>query len=269
MAESEKRLILNQYRTGSGYKDVIGERYHFPNRYRGRFGMPPVPFVYYEPREGGKQVYFGTGIVRAITIDTEDDGHSYADIDSYQSFVQPLEYHDGPGGSKWEDHKTMRSSVRSIPKALFDQLNQSAGVTVELDGVPQPNLYESRLEERWSQVKDKKNDSLMLRKKRRILESWERPSWVTNHVKRSRGDKCSLCGQRGFVKRDGSRYCEVHHLFHLSKNPPPECLGPVFLAVLCANCHRRIHYANVGDPVRTENGWSIEIDGKTEFLKTE
>jgi hypothetical protein len=261
-------LVLNQYRNASGYKDVIGERYHFPNRYLSRFGSPPVPFVYYEPREGGMQVYFGTGIIRTIVEDTEDEGHSYADVDSYQSFAESLKYHEGPGGTSWEDHKTMRSSVRSIPKSLFDQLTQAGGVIVESDGIAQPNLYESRLEDRWSQVKDR-NDPLSLRKKRRILEAFERPSWVTNQIKRTRGDKCSLCGQQGFLKRGGSRYCEVHHVLHLSKSPPPECLGPAFLVVVCANCHRRFHYADVGEPAKTEGGWTVEIDGTTEFLRTE
>ena len=64
------------------------------------------------------------------------------------------------------------------------------------------------------------------------------------------------------MKRNGNRYCEVHHLFHLSKNPPPACLGPEYLVVLCATCHRRIHYAIVSDPLRTANGWRVRIDDK-------
>lgn len=100
----------------------------------------------------------------------------------------------------------------------------------------------------------------VLRKIRRVLESYERPSPITQYVKRTRGSTCQLCGVSGFVKRDGRRYCEVHHLFHLSRTPPSECLAPEFLVVLCPTCHRRMHYADVGEPVRDLAGWRVRID---------
>jgi 5-methylcytosine-specific restriction endonuclease McrA len=100
----------------------------------------------------------------------------------------------------------------------------------------------------------------MLRKIQRVLKVYERPSSITRYVKRTRGATCQLCGGLGFVKRNGKRYCEVHHLFHLSKNPPPNCLAPEYLVVLCANCHRRMHYADVGEPVPEGNGWRVQVD---------
>jgi putative restriction endonuclease len=72
-------LILNQYRQSSGYKDVVGRLYHFPKRYLKAFPELPSAFVYYEPREGGEQVYFGTGKILSVYEDTEDVGHAYAD----------------------------------------------------------------------------------------------------------------------------------------------------------------------------------------------
>jgi hypothetical protein len=59
--------------------------------------------------------------------------------------------------------------------------------------------------------------------------------------------------------RNGQRYCEAHHLFHLSKNPPPDCLGPDFLVILCATCHRRMHFADVDEPVRSAEGWRVRV----------
>jgi predicted HNH restriction endonuclease len=70
------------------------------------------------------------------------------------------------------------------------------------------------------------------------------------------------------LKRDGKRYCEVHHLFHLSGDPPSECLAPDYLVVLCANCHRRMHYARVSDPVRIDGGWSIKVDDEPVYFVT-
>jgi hypothetical protein len=99
-----------------------------------------------------------------------------------------------------------------------------------------------------------------LKRVRRILKSFERPNAITRYVKRTRGSTCQLCEDRGFVTRNGQRYCEAHHLFHLSKNPPPECLGPEYLVVLCATCHRRMHYADVGEPVRQAQAWRVRVD---------
>jgi 5-methylcytosine-specific restriction endonuclease McrA len=100
----------------------------------------------------------------------------------------------------------------------------------------------------------------VLRKIQRVLKTCERPSPITRYVKRTHGATCQLCGELGFVKRNGQRYCEVHHLFHLSKNPPPNCLGPEYIVVLCATCHRRMHYADVGEPVRDVDGWRVRVD---------
>jgi 5-methylcytosine-specific restriction endonuclease McrA len=99
-----------------------------------------------------------------------------------------------------------------------------------------------------------------LREVQRVLKTYERPSLITKYVKRTRGATCQLCGELGFVKRNGERYCEIHHLFHLSKAPPPKCLGPNFIVILCATCHRRLHYADVGEPIRDGTGWRIRID---------
>jgi hypothetical protein len=100
----------------------------------------------------------------------------------------------------------------------------------------------------------------VLRRIQRVLKVSERPSSITRYVKRTRGTTCQLCGELGFVRRNGKRYCEVHHLFHLSKNPPPDCLAPEYLVVLCATCHRRMHYADVGEPIREGNGWRVRVD---------
>lgn len=252
-------LVLNQYRHRSGYKDIVGVRYHFPNRYLKSFAHIPVAFVYYEPREGGEQVYFGTGIIRSVLTDTEDDSHSFADLDNYQSFADPIGFYNGPNGQTWEPAKTMRNSVRRIPAELFQEILKSAGVTPQPLGNATDNLYVAKLEQEWEQVR-KKHDPPSLRKKRRIAEAYERPSWVTNLVKYRRGDTCQLCGQRGFVKRDGERYCEVHHLFHLADEPPDNCLQPEYVVVLCPTCHRRMHYADVGVPEMLLEGWGVLVD---------
>ncbi|HEX4000135.1 MAG TPA: hypothetical protein VHX65_16395 [Pirellulales bacterium] len=99
-----------------------------------------------------------------------------------------------------------------------------------------------------------------LQRVQRILKLYERPSAITRYVKRTRGSTCQLCESPGFVMRNGQRYCEAHHLFHLSKSPPPECLGPEYLIILCPTCHRRMHYARVDEPIRQGQAWRVRVD---------
>lgn len=258
-----KYLVLNQYREGSSYKDTVGKLYHFPVRYRRCFSELPSPFVYYEPREGGQQVYFGTGSIFSVYEDTEDVGHAYAEVHDYESFPSPLDFYSKPEGRTWEDPKTMRNSVRTVTEELFQTLLVGAGVTYKSPTVVE---HESQLENLQRELNSfpppGKRNPIVLRRIRRILESYERPSAVTNYVKRTRGDRCQLCRTNGFLKRDGNRYCEIHHLFHLATDPPVECLSPEYLVVLCATCHRRMHYAEVSQPMRVPEGWRLRIDNE-------
>ena len=124
-------LVLNQYRQESSYKDVVGRLYHFPSRYLNGFSELPVKFVYYEPRQGGSQCYFGTGNVLSIYEDTEDVGHVYAEIVGYRAFPAPVDFYQGPNGDSWERPKTMRNSVRRIPAELFGRILEAGGTGTE------------------------------------------------------------------------------------------------------------------------------------------
>lgn len=102
----------------------------------------------------------------------------------------------------------------------------------------------------------------------RVTRSYERLRSVRDFVISTRGTVCQLCGRQGFLKRDGSRYCEVHHLFQLSESPPPECLGSEYVVVLCATCHRRMHFAKVDPPIKSDDGWTVMIDDQKHHFKT-
>jgi 5-methylcytosine-specific restriction endonuclease McrA len=123
-----------------------------------------------------------------------------------------------------------------------------------------PEVLELRLELRDLQKPSKPKTPETLRRVQRILKCYERPSPITRYVKRTRGSTCQLCEEPGFLMRNGQLYCEAHHLFHLSKNPPPACLGPEYLVILCATCHRRMHYAKVGEPIRKGQAWRVCVD---------
>lgn len=43
---------------------------------------------------------------------------------------------------------------------------------------------------------------------------------------------------------------------------PGKGRAPEFLVVLCATCHRRMHYADVGEPIHEGDKWRVRIDEK-------
>jgi len=243
-------LILNQYRNGSSYKDEVGALYHFPKRYLSRIQSPDGSFIYYEPRGGGEQVYFGSGTIGQTWPDPEDSTHYYAEILDYSPFPKSVSYW-GLRGNPFEPARTMRNSVRPIKQALFRQILKKAGFGQELDVVlsPEPSnlvaLYENAKPE-W---------------RRFLAARYERPNRITKFLKERLGATCQICGVEGFLVRNGKRYCEVHHLFHLAKRLPGS-LGPRQLIVVCPTCHRKLHYAHTTDPVAKDRRWVFELCGQ-------
>lgn len=70
-------------------------------------------------------------------------------------------------------------------------------------------------------------------------------AWI---IKNAKG-KCECCGVDGFIKEDGSIFLEVHHLRLLAENGSDT---PQNAVALCANCHRKLHYAKNKEEMRTE-----------------
>jgi|TARA_E500000305_G_C4016581_1_gene236020 5-methylcytosine-specific restriction endonuclease McrA len=69
-----------------------------------------------------------------------------------------------------------------------------------------------------------------------------------NKVKDHFQDECQICKAQGktlessFVKENGRKYSEAHHVVPLSKNGSDETDN---IMCLCANHHRQMHYGNV------------------------
>ncbi len=222
-------LILNQYRNGSSYKDEVGTLYHFPKRYLKRIQTPEASFIYYEPRVGGEQVYFGSGTIGQIWADPEDATHYYSEILDYSPFPKTVSYW-GLRGKAFEPARTMRNRLQLV---LSPRPSNFAG------------LYETAKPEL----------------RRFLAARYERPNRVTKFLKERLGPTCQVCGLDGFLMRNGKRYCEVHHLFHLAKRLPGS-LSPSQLIIVCPTCHRKLHYAPTTDPVEADGIWSFELCGR-------
>jgi hypothetical protein len=84
-----------------GWKDVTGERYHYPNQYRIKV-VPGRSFIYYrgERRTHGKRgrpEYFGCGTIGEVWRDDDVPSDApkrtwnwFCEIDDYQEFTQPV-----------------------------------------------------------------------------------------------------------------------------------------------------------------------------------
>lgn len=84
-------------RPGSGYDDLIAERYHFPDRY-----LPIARqaigdwIVYREPRRGGgRSGYVAAAFVTAVEADPSLPGHSYARVAMFRAFDDVVGLDDG------------------------------------------------------------------------------------------------------------------------------------------------------------------------------
>jgi hypothetical protein len=74
-------------------------------------------------------------------------------------------------------------------------------------------------------------------------------------VARANG-KCEHCGKPGFLRDDGSRFIEAHHIIHLAKQGPDTLENVIGL---CPNHHREAHFG--------KNRERLEAELKAKLLK--
>ena len=99
-------------------------------------------------------------------------------------------------------------------------------------------------------------------RKQSVSNRIERNPLLVKLLKQIHPERCQLCGESFFWKKGQiSRYSEVHHIKELSsggRDAADNCL------VLCANCHRKLHYGNIaledtGTHVRVKEGVGATI----------
>ncbi len=129
------------------WKDVTGERYHYPNQYRNQI-LPDRPFVYYQsagPTGGGVPGYFGVGRIGQIWADPDVPPESpkrrrrwYCGILDYRAFDRTVparvdgRFVESIPPNRW------RVPVRELPIDVFWRILASAGVD------PLPGAYPIR-----------------------------------------------------------------------------------------------------------------------------
>lgn len=96
--------------------------------------------------------------------------------------------------------------------------------------------------------------------KQSISRLIKRPTALRNAIIERDTTTCRICHVEGFLKRTGTRYCELHHMVELS-NLAPNTLQAWNILVVCPTCHKKLHFANTTVQL-IDNRWQITINGE-------
>lgn len=88
---------------------------------------------------------------------------------------------------------------------------------------------------------------------------YERDSKLSKLLKELRGYKCQICGYT-FETINGGHYSECHHLEALSHKGLDVSKN---MLVVCANCHRKMHYGRVRILEHNDSHIVVELDGES------
>lgn len=270
-------IILTQKVPPDNYRDEIGLSYSYPKRYWKRVNSGDR-FIYHQPRtKGGGKVYFGCGVIGSITNDPQDDNLKNAELLDYTPFEVDVDVVTKAGFLEPEVQRPADlrgNSVRRVAKDVANLILLRSETDIpwywdDTTSFPQeavsPMDRKQHLRERLARF-DAKYSNQPPRSRRLSLQQLNRPSSIANLVKELWGTTCAICETPGFDKQDGTKYAEVHHVEELSTRNLG-VLGSNNMIVVCANCHRKLHYAQVAIEEH-EDGWTIVINNETYFVES-
>ena len=97
-------------------------------------------------------------------------------------------------------------------------------------------------------------------KQRRVSEEIARPGEITDYLKKTARYSCQVCGESGFLQRNGTPYIEAHHIAELQELVPGSYCSDNII-VVCATCHKKLHYADVSYRLLDSERVSVNING--------
>lgn len=166
----------------------------------------------------------------------------------------------------WIDHNTARFkgheatfNVSNFYNAICYVVDANAGLMHLSDDITQHTIDDIvGLKEAIRTYNDKYQCSIPS-VKLRITQVIERPGIITDHIKQLCNYRCQLCGNEGFRQQNGTRYVEAHHIMELHTSfPGSYCSDNI--VILCANCHRKMHFAQVSVKPINEQMLQITIN---------
>lgn len=257
----------------SEYNDVPFVVYHFPKRYRRQI-TPGDLFLYYQGNRSKKEqrYYFGMGIIGRIDL-CEDSEHYNAWFMETCQFICHVPIYN-PAGGYYEslDYISVRNSenppwqnsIRPISDNAFNAIVNAAGAQRFNEAYETIEKTENSLQA-LVMFNEAYKDCSPHKRDRMINIHTERGSRITNSLKKLLGPYCQICGAEGFVKRNGDRYIEAHHLVQIALSVPSSfCSDNVIL--VCPTCHRELHYGRDVEVVGQNDKILVRLNNSRECL---
>jgi len=254
-------LILSQKFHELEYDDIVGERYHYPRRYWS-YVKPGEIFVYYHPAEkqDPRRYYFGMGRIGAVRPDAHQSDHRYAEIIDYVPFDRPVpfkengDYLEARPDAGTQFFRAVRLASEEAFARILARARLDPQAALEFQDVEDIENIDQILADLNSQYRDLEPQSY-----KRLVAVIDRPTSVSRALKEKLGYTCQICGVEGFDKKSGGKYAEAHHLLELHRLAPSSLITENIL-IVCANCHRKLHYADAEVRVMTATTLKVTIN---------
>ena len=154
-------------------------------------------------------------------------------------------------------HEAIRPDVDgNLRKVIVFELdvsnNESEGLPVRFEPLrsepDERKMWKEPLEKlRARALEAPLNAGTVEERKRRV---YQRSRRVKVYVLRRANGVCEGCGEAApFTTIEGNPYLEPHHIRRVSDQGPDH---PRWVAALCPNCHRRVHYGQGGEQFNEE-----------------
>lgn len=97
---------------------------------------------------------------------------------------------------------------------------------------------------------------------KRVVEQIQHDSRISKRLKALYQNRCQICGFT-FAKKDGGFYSESHHVIPLGRRGSDEIRN---IIIVCPNCHRQLHYADVKKGSKRNNKMLLKINNVRKYV---
>jgi len=97
---------------------------------------------------------------------------------------------------------------------------------------------------------------------KRVVEQIQRDKRIVQLLKALYQNRCQICNFT-FAKKGGGFYSESHHIISLGRKGSDEIKN---IIIVCPNCHRQLHYADVKKGRKRNNKMMLKINNVRKYV---